>query len=535
MANLQYVGARYVPKFFENPNGSAEWLSGVPYEALTVVTYLGNSYTSKIPVPAGVDVTNTKYWVATGNFNSQVQEYQEVVKKYRENSTDWINLVEKYNIDNSGQTDVTISLNSALNEIQAGCAFLPGGHYLISGSIYVPKSVELRGSNLGELPVIKSETPVYLNVKGGGDNVFNGCIENIYFMNVGIVLGANTADYANKLKISNCRFSGNMTINGITMINNCWDVTIERCFMRNMNYGIYLNFTNAVNSGASIKINNTTCHDSNYGFVLDGVTADGSDIWVVNCNFEHNKWGFNCDENSAGNNVSVKNTHFEHNSVGGAQSYGANMWFDGGWGFGLNTTAFVAIFKAGNGAAMYISNMRLNGYDNKFCVGDGGSIFLDYNTVNAPALAFFQNGFSGTGTFRAGLVKRVIPTFNITADPSGRINIQNPNQYVRIVYRGQIPGNQTSVGDIVLRRLGGQGSLFTFTIPENIRNNGSNFLLIADYYENLAMKAEMCYMYDGTVDTKYSQFPKTSAPLAFYLTDSTNTNKTCEAIAYMYS
>lgn len=70
---LQYVGARYVPKFFENPNGSAEWISGVPYEPLTIVTYLGNSYTSKIPVPAGINVTNTQYWAATGNYNAQLQ------------------------------------------------------------------------------------------------------------------------------------------------------------------------------------------------------------------------------------------------------------------------------------------------------------------------------------------------------------------------------------------------------------------------------------------------------------------------------
>lgn len=72
----QYVGARYVPKFFQNPNGTAEWLGNVPYEPLTIVTYLGNSYTSKVPVPAGVGnpSLNPTYWALTGNFNAQLDQ-----------------------------------------------------------------------------------------------------------------------------------------------------------------------------------------------------------------------------------------------------------------------------------------------------------------------------------------------------------------------------------------------------------------------------------------------------------------------------
>lgn len=70
----QYIGARYVPKFYENSDGTAAWRSGVIYEALTIVTYNGNSYTSKKTVPASVGnpSANTDYWVATGLFNEQV-------------------------------------------------------------------------------------------------------------------------------------------------------------------------------------------------------------------------------------------------------------------------------------------------------------------------------------------------------------------------------------------------------------------------------------------------------------------------------
>ena len=82
MANRQYIGARYVPQFFKNPNGGSEWLSGVAYEALTIVTYANNSYTSKIPVPAtvGAPNANATYWVQTGVYNEQIESYRKEVE-----------------------------------------------------------------------------------------------------------------------------------------------------------------------------------------------------------------------------------------------------------------------------------------------------------------------------------------------------------------------------------------------------------------------------------------------------------------------
>lgn len=78
MATRQYIGARYVPKFYENSDGTSEWRSGVIYEPLTIVTYNSNSYTSKKMVPAtiGNPSTNPAYWVATGEFNEQLANLQ---------------------------------------------------------------------------------------------------------------------------------------------------------------------------------------------------------------------------------------------------------------------------------------------------------------------------------------------------------------------------------------------------------------------------------------------------------------------------
>lgn len=82
MANLQYIGARYVPKFYDNPDtGDNEWKSGVPYEPLTVVTYGGNSYTSKIPVAGtvGDPASNPTFWVKTGDYNASMTALQNEV------------------------------------------------------------------------------------------------------------------------------------------------------------------------------------------------------------------------------------------------------------------------------------------------------------------------------------------------------------------------------------------------------------------------------------------------------------------------
>lgn len=78
--NRQYIGARYVPKLFDN-NGSNEWVSGVAYEPLTIVTYLNNSYTSKKSVPSNIGnpASNSEYWVNTGNYNGAITQLQNEV------------------------------------------------------------------------------------------------------------------------------------------------------------------------------------------------------------------------------------------------------------------------------------------------------------------------------------------------------------------------------------------------------------------------------------------------------------------------
>lgn len=69
----QYKGMRYVPIFDGN------WDNTKDYEPLIIVSYQGNSYTSRTFVPAGTDITNEAYWALTGNYNAQVEAYRQEV------------------------------------------------------------------------------------------------------------------------------------------------------------------------------------------------------------------------------------------------------------------------------------------------------------------------------------------------------------------------------------------------------------------------------------------------------------------------
>ena len=76
MSVREYVGARYVPIVV------GEWDNTKTYEPLMVVTYQGNSYTSRQYVPTGIEITNESYWILSANYNAQVDAYRNEVTQF---------------------------------------------------------------------------------------------------------------------------------------------------------------------------------------------------------------------------------------------------------------------------------------------------------------------------------------------------------------------------------------------------------------------------------------------------------------------
>lgn len=86
-----YIGARYVPLVL------GTWSATVAYEPLSIVTYNGNSYTSKTFVPAGIPVDNETYWANTGNYNAQVEQYRQEVEQYKQDVEDTVQQLNNVN------------------------------------------------------------------------------------------------------------------------------------------------------------------------------------------------------------------------------------------------------------------------------------------------------------------------------------------------------------------------------------------------------------------------------------------------------
>lgn len=135
----QYVGARYVPKFAD----PIEWDTERGYESLTIVTYKGDSYTSKCPVPPGIDIKNARYWALTGASNAQVEEYKNQVKDLSEQVTgfasdnkEFRDKITQYDKDNAEMKNTVASTvarvdalaervdnaDAAISDLQAGQA-----------------------------------------------------------------------------------------------------------------------------------------------------------------------------------------------------------------------------------------------------------------------------------------------------------------------------------------------------------------------------------------------------------------------------
>ena len=153
MATRQYIGARYVPKFAD----PIAWDEASSYEALTIVTYLGTSYTSKKPVPAGTAITNTEYWAATGNYNAQVEAYRQEVEAV---AADYDEIAARRFVNRGrakafwkSATDLSLGVY-ATN--MTGFRFL-GRDYVADGSVYIPAA---NRTVLGHAFVTSSDTEV---------------------------------------------------------------------------------------------------------------------------------------------------------------------------------------------------------------------------------------------------------------------------------------------------------------------------------------------------------------------------------------
>lgn len=141
MSETQYIGSRYVPKFYENSvdPDSIEWEAGVAYAPLTIVSYQSDTYTSKTSVPASIGnpSSNAKYWARTGEYNALIGALQnevadakddiKILKIFKDNGLSMISDyvftkdVSVENPTNDGKTNIQgAAYNSNTNKLLVG-------------------------------------------------------------------------------------------------------------------------------------------------------------------------------------------------------------------------------------------------------------------------------------------------------------------------------------------------------------------------------------------------------------------------------
>lgn len=235
LINRQYVGARYVPKVM------GEWNKALQYEALSIVTFKGNSFTSKIPVPVNIDITNTDYWVNTGNYNAQVENYKNITEELYNKYSKSIDYVtpEQFGAIGDGVNDDTSAIQLAIN---TGKTVVGRKQYLISRPILLDN--EIRRNYVFDFrdALIISTNDIECNLKISGLSYSNILIGTIRSKNIGIKI------YNNNTFESWCQYD-NFYINSI---NSAIDIEIETSNHMWINQ---LNFYNMHLSGNGTGVN----------------------------------------------------------------------------------------------------------------------------------------------------------------------------------------------------------------------------------------------------------------------------------------
>lgn len=92
MSQLQYIGARYVPIWYQNSiDDSSDWEVNVEYEPMTFVTSQNNHlYLSKKQVPdnIGTPAQNTEYWLDMGYFSGSYADLQQEIQDMKDGTID---------------------------------------------------------------------------------------------------------------------------------------------------------------------------------------------------------------------------------------------------------------------------------------------------------------------------------------------------------------------------------------------------------------------------------------------------------------
>jgi len=339
-----FIGKRYVPKVIGDWDNS----KNTSYEALSVVLYGGDSYTSKQDVPKGIDITNVLFWVKSSNYNAQIATLQSTVQQVSTMANGTVAEVDESrggqatlkgrldDVDKRIKNSVTIdvseypTIGTAFANIQDNTTILfPAGTY---SDVYdIPqilnrKNIRIIGYGAEIRPRIlknsSSDGSLYVtpfNLSGCDNVSFEGIKINGGFT-VSVYQQTTTdttnncklvkADACTRLKFKDCTFTGHAT-NRVTsvigsdagvVITNGDNVTFRDCkYNDNWMEGIWLEST------ANIVIDNLNAVNSNIWTTLDIFKCKNVNITNSYVYARNGVWDDTATLNIYGSNIRIHN------------------------------------------------------------------------------------------------------------------------------------------------------------------------------------------------------------------------------------
>lgn len=441
--NRQYIGARYVPKF-ANP---IEWSDGRTFEAMEIVTYLNNSYTSKKPVPStiGNPASNPEYWVATGNFNAQLEECVEKVDAI--SVRNFYLSPEEFGAKLDGVTDDTLAVERAL---AVGCVMLPSNSSIKLNNLSVPdfKTIDFNGSfvytDSYAIKCIATEEHGYIR---------NVTIANAHFIVPDVPdspahsFGGVYLDGAIKCNIINSEIANAYDGSELAYIRNSFNITLDRIYCgtgnesRTKAYGVSFYCGSPIITGSD-NITNCVIKDCLIQNVKYGIYVD-SNAGLFDTNKFENTGFTNCEIciNINGTSSSTRNV-----TVDGLRAEFSNKGIVNTGYMSIKDVYFTrmtddAITNSGNMVALgNITGYNPNDYSEV-------NLFNNSGVINASdTLTMFVNKMvlANTGTFNKPIIKGVTPndfmtdSYNIvgiatgtSGSAGGEVLLSYPSSYTR--------------------------------------------------------------------------------------------------------
>lgn len=303
---------------------------------------------------------------------------------------------------NTGDAALSYSISPALpagltlNSLTGGISGTPT--VALSPTVYIITAINSAGSSTSKLTITITSsvvvTPPPSNTYVSSKPVTYSGKSN--FNISGLLIDASNAKTTlitltncSNVHITKCKLVN--TTNFAINLTNCTNVVVDSCFITNVGFGVI------VNSGTGIKIN------SNQMLNINGIDSAyfGHAVQFIGVSGGGNQINYNRVENIAG---VAKHPHdvvsvYKSNGIRGDSIQVIGNWFRGGqtslWPTAYSGACGITIADVSGSYQVVRGNILVNtGYAGIQCIGTGGVIKIDHNTVFSTNTPVSLLGFS---------------------------------------------------------------------------------------------------------------------------------------------